>query len=158
MPIRSENFPRPSHAEMKERLANPDDQHFLEANDLDGEYDHNLCGARVWNHGFGGQCRRPVEKTNEELEKRLVGWDGSKGGLCKCHFSLFNKNGKITHGLFTEYPSIEDHPWVWEYSESAWETLRKEKKTDPTLPKTYDGLLKPGQTNLDEFGNWVGPH
>jgi hypothetical protein len=155
--IKSEIFKHPGIDDVQKRRSNPDDQHFLESKDLDGEYDHELCGARVWNHGFGGQCRRPSQKTNKELETRLVGWDGSKGGMCNCHFTIFKKKGKITHGLFTEMPPT-DHPWIWKNSESAWMTLIKEKKADPT-PVHYEGTCIAGQeNNLDEFGNWIGRH
>ena len=158
---------RINRTEAKKMIATTDKYHcaFLELNDLDGEYDHDLCGARVWNYGFGGQCRKPVQKTNPELEARLVGWDDTKGGLCSCHYGIFSKQGRIQHGLFTEMPP-ENHTWRWDVPNTAdlnmevFNILLEEKSSEYKATGWLHGIERRivdelGRKNLDEFGNWI---
>ena len=53
-------------------------QYRIERRDID----HDLCLARVWNNGFGGQCCRPKKC----------------GDYCKNHYLQEKRNMKLPHG------------------------------------------------------------
>ena len=81
----------------------------MESSKHDGEIDPCRCCARMWNAGFGGQCGRKAVDFDEGMSTNIYG-ERFDLGLCKNHARMLARKGELTHGFFTEVPSLS-HPW-----------------------------------------------